>query len=319
MSRALWGAVLLAVFAALGATVALMAAGCSSSGGGASSGGGSAKLSRADQARAYELLGFAYAALDSARESTEAFKQLLFLNPDRELDPGRISPKITSLFALALGQVLVVRHLGIDSASFVAGSGALPIRFAVTRSARVRTRITGPGGEAVVDSTLGDGTLRLTWNGLLRDGRPAPSGDHRLVVEASSGRDSYATSITVRIHAGAADTLPHLTTLPGYEMLPETEVPPRSWRPLALENSSLGTPPRAGLAAIGVGTSLVGLLATLKRPAPVPALANIRYNALLREQLVRRNAEIAAENTRRRRQVKLTVTPLPTAPRETAP
>src|SRR5437867_658164 len=346
MSRALWGAVLLAVFAAApvgsqpsgNATLRRAEAAYRDLSYGQTIADArralAERLSRADQARAYELLGFAYAALDSARESTEAFKQLLFLNPDRELDPGRISPKITSLFALALGQVLVVRHLGIDSASFVAGSGALPIRFAVTRSARVRTRITGPGGEAVVDSTLGDGTLRLTWNGLLRDDRPAPSGDHRLVVEASSGRDSYATSITVRIHAGAADTLPHLTTLPGYEMLPETEVPPRSWRPLgvaflataatsgamvALENSSLGTPPRAGLAAIGVGTSLVGLLATLKRPAPVPALANIRYNALLREQLVRRNAEIAAENTRRRRQVKLTVTPLPTAPRETAP
>lgn len=291
----------------------------------------SERLSRGEQARAYELLGFAYGALDSARQSTEAFKQLLFLNPDRELDASRISPKITSLFALALGQVLVIRHLAVDSGPLVAGSGTLPIRFVLTRSARVRTRIVGPNGEALVDSSLGDGTMRLTWNGLLRDGRPAPTGEHRLIVEASSGRDSYAASLPLRVVAGFADTLPQLTSLPGYQLLPEVETPPRSWRPLgiallatgatsgaivALENRGLGAPARGGLAAIGVSTSVFGFLATMKSPAPMPALANIRYNALLREQLVRRNNDIAVENARRRRQVKLTIAPATGTARE---
>ena len=287
------------------------------------------RLSAGEQARAWEVLGFAYAALDSARQSTDAFKQLLFLSPDRELDPGRISPKITSLFALALGQVLVVRHLAADSATFVAGRGSLPIGFTLTRTARVRTRIAGQGGEAVVDSSLGEGALRLRWNGLLRDGRAAPSGDYRIVVEAAAGRDSYAASIPVRLVAGAVDSLPHLASLPGYDVLPETEIPPRSWRPLgiallatavtagaivALENDGLGAPRRSQMMAIGVSTTVVGLLATIRRPAPVPAPANIRYNALVREQLARRNAEIAAENERRRAQVQLTIAPLAVAP-----
>ena len=291
------------------------------------------KPNGAEQARAYELLGFAYAALDSVRQSTEAFKQLLFLEPDRDLDPARISPKITSLFALALGQVLVVRHLDADSATFVAGAGALPLRYTVTRSARIRTRIVGAAGEALVDSTLGEGTFQLRWNGLLRDGAPAPSGDYRVIVEASAGRDSYAATSSVRVVAGAVDSVAHLTSLPGYEVLPETEIPPRSWRPLgialiataatsgaivALENSELGSVGRRELVTIGVGTSLIGALATLKRPAPVPAPANIRYNALLREQLARRNAEIASENVARRRQVQLTIVHLPDAPRRAA-
>ena len=286
------------------------------------------RLGRSDHIRAYELLGFAYASLDSARQSTEAFKQLLFLSPDRDLDPARISPKITSLFALALGQVLVVRQLRIDDASFVAGNGAGPIRFTVTRNARVRTRIVGVAGDAIVDSSLGDGTLRLRWNGLLRNGRPAPSGDYRLIVEASAGRDTYAASVPVRIVAGAVDTVAHLTALPGYDILSETEIPPRSWRPLgiaflataatsgaiiALENSSLSSPRRREIATIGVSTSIIGLLATRKRPMPVPAPANIRYNALVREQLARRNVEIASENARHQLQVKLTVTMLRTA------
>lgn len=280
------------------------------------------KLARNDHVRAYELLGFAYASLDSVRQSTEAFKQLLFLSPDRDLDPARISPKITSLFALALGQVLVVRQLGVDGASFVAGQGSVPVRVTVTRHARVRTRIVGPAGQVTLDSSLADGTLRLGWNGLLRDGRPAPTGDYRLVVEASGGRDRYAASIPVRVVAGAVDTVAHLTALPGYSVLPETEIPPRSWRPLgiallataatsgamiALENPSLGSPRRRAIATIGISTSVVGLLATRKRPAPVPSVANVRYNALVAEQLARRNAEIAADNARRRQQVQLTV------------
>jgi hypothetical protein len=128
----------------------------------------------------------------------------------------------------------------------------------------------------------------------------------------------------VRIDPGAVDTLAHLTSLPGYELMPETVVPPRSWKPvglalmatsvalggsLALENSKLGGGGRREILAIGGGTALVGLLATAKKPAPVPARANILYNSLVREQLARRNAEIAAENATRRRQVKLAVTP----------
>jgi hypothetical protein len=186
----------------------------------------------------------------------------------------------------------------------------------------VHTRIVGPAGQVTLDSSLADGTLRLGWNGLLRDGRPAPTGEYRLVVEASAGRDRYAASLPLHVVAGAVDTIAHLTSLPGYETLSETVVPPRSWRPLgiallataatsgamiALENPALGSPRRRTIATIGVSTSVVGLLATRKRPAPVPSVANIRYNALVREQLARRNAEIAAENARRRQQVLLTV------------
>lgn len=284
------------------------------------------RLSSDERARAYELLGFSYASLDSTRKATEAFKQALLLNPNRTLDVGRISPKITGAFALALAQVLVLRDLRMDSAEFVAGTGAVPIRFTVTRTARLRTRLIGPGGEITLDSALAEGAVRLRWNGLLSQGQPPTGGDYRLVVEASAGRDSYATSLTLRIQPGVVDTLPHLTQLAGYELMPETVLPPRSWKPvglaliatsvalggsLALENSKLGGGGRREILTIGTGAALVGLLATLKKPTPVPARANILYNSLVREQLARRNAEIAAENAIRRRQVKLVIVPRP--------
>jgi tetratricopeptide (TPR) repeat protein len=282
------------------------------------------RLGSEDQARAYELLGFAYASLDSTRQATEAFKQVLLLNPDRGLDAGRVSPKITSAFALALAQVLVLRDVRIDTTEFVAGSGTLPIRFTVTRTARLRTRLVGPGGEITVDSALGEGAVRLAWNGLMSNGGPPARGAYRVIVEASAGRDSYAASVPLWIEPGSVDTIPHLKTLPGYNLLPETVVPARSWKPvglalmatslalggsLALESSKLGGGGRREILTIGTGAALVGLLATLKKPAPVPAQANILYNSLVREQLARRNAEIAAENAARCRQVKLGIVP----------
>jgi hypothetical protein len=282
------------------------------------------RLGSDDQARAYELLAFSYASLDSTRQATEAFKQVLLLSPDRALDAGRVSPKITSAFALAMAQVLVLRELRIDTTEFVAGAGHLPIRFTVTRTARLRTRLVGPGGEITVDSALGEGAVRLQWNGLLANGQPPARGLYRVVIEASAGRDSYAASLPLRIDAGAVDTMPHLKNLPGYDLLPETVMPPRSWKPvglalmatsvalggsLALESSKLGGGGRREILTIGTGAALVGLLATMKKPAPVPARANILYNSLVREQLAKRNAEIAAENAARRRQVKLAIVP----------
>jgi hypothetical protein len=280
------------------------------------------RLRGADQERAYEILGFSFAALDSARQATDAFAQLVLLSPDRELDPARISPKITSLFAVARAQVLVVRRFEVDSARIVAGAQFLPLSFTVTRAARVRARIVGGGREALLDSSRVEGTVRLQWNGMMTDGLPPASGNYRLVVEATAGRDSYAASFPLRIDAGAVDTLAHLSALAGYDLLPETVVPPRSWRPfalaslaagvvagtsLALESGRLGGGGRRELLSVSVGTMTLGLLASLKRPAPIPAPANVRYNALVRDQLARQNAELAAQNAARRRQVQLTI------------
>ena len=287
------------------------------------------RLTGFERGRAYELLGFTYSGMDSILKAVEAFKQVVLIEPERDLDPNRTSPKALSAFQVALTQILVVRQLRVDSSNFIGGQGVVPIRYTVTQPSRVVTRITGGTGALAsmrIDSTVANGQVNIRWPARLPSGDPVPAGNYNVVVEATVGQNNFSTSQPIRITHGAVDTLEHLTSLPGYTYLPETEVPPKSWKPLglalvysgvalagtsALSHSDLGSPSMREGAVIGAGIATAGFVMTLKKPAPQPARGNILYNQLLREQITRRNTEIAQENTRRRQQVALTVVALP--------
>ena len=283
------------------------------------------RLTGSDRARAYELVAFTYSAMDSILRAVDAFKQVVLLEPERSLDPNRTSSRALSAFQVALTQVLVVRGLRVDSASFIAGQGVVPIRYTVTQPARVVTRVLGGGRSVLVDSSIATGQVNLRWPARLPNGDPMPAGNYAVIVDASVGQNTFSASQAVRISLGGVDTLPHQTRLPGYEYLPETEVPPKSWRPLglsflyvgvagagtaALASGELGSGGQTQLLAISVVALTAGLITTLKKPAAQPAQANILYNRLLREQLARRNEETARENVARRRQVGIAVVPV---------
>src|SRR5690349_8448649 len=123
------------------------------------------RLSGAERARAYELLGFTYGAMDSILKAVDAFKQMVLIDPERQLDPNRVSPKAYSAFDVALRQVLLVRQLRIDSTSFVGGQGpgggAVPIRFMVTQPARVVVRAFGGPSTFEIDSGAWNGQVNL--------------------------------------------------------------------------------------------------------------------------------------------------------------
>src|SRR5207237_3525337 len=104
------------------------------------------RLTGAERARAYELLGFTYGAMDSILKAVDAFKQMVLIDPERQLDPNRVSPKAYSAFDVALRQVLLVRQLRVDSVSYVGGQGAVPVRVTVTQPARVVARAIRTGG-----------------------------------------------------------------------------------------------------------------------------------------------------------------------------
>ena len=285
------------------------------------------RLTGYDRARAYELLAFTFSAMDSILKAVDAFKQVVLLEPERELDPNRTSPKALSAFQVALTQVLVVRGLRLDSTSFIGGQGDVGIRYTVTQPARVVTRVVG-AQTVKIDSSVANGQVNLRWPVRLANGDPFPAGNYTIVVEATVGQNNFSASQPIRVAHGAVDTLPHLTALPGYDFLPETEPAPKSWKPLglavvytgialagtaALNQGDLGSASFREAGLVGGGVVVAGFVMTLKKPAPQVARGNVLYNRLLREQITRRNAEIAQENVRRRQQVALTVAPLPRA------
>lgn len=282
--------------------------------------------SRDDRIIAYEVLGFAYGALDSAAQALDAFKELIFLDPNREPDPQRVSPRITSLYASALGQVLIVRRLAVDSTSFVAGEGSVPIRFQVSRAARAVTRIVGPEMDAVIDSQLVTALtpIEVRWR-TVRAGRPVPPGRYQIIVAGIEGGNEYAATTAVRVQHTPVDTLPHRTNLEGYREQPEFEQPPRDWRPLgiavlyaglssaatlALEDTDLGGGVKPAVFGVSLGALLTGVAMSLKKPDPRPIPAAIEFNRLLRAQIGQINAEIARENEERRRKTTMIVVPV---------
>jgi len=280
------------------------------------------RLTAPERARAYELLGFVHGATSQPDSCIAAFREMILLDPDRELP--RASGRINGYFQAALSQVLVVRQLQVDSAEFVAGQGYVPIRFTVTSSARVRTRAVSGTTTILIDSTITVGQVNLRWPAQLPSGEPVPAGRYAIQVEArGAGQSLFGAARQVEITQGVVDTVAHLTALPGYEYLPETEIPPQSWRPLGLAFLYTGAATagalalqgsldaRGGaLAVVAVGTLVTGFVASLRQPAPQPAEANILYNQLLREQLSRRNAEIRRENVARRQAVQIRVVPV---------
>jgi hypothetical protein len=286
------------------------------------------RLTAPERARAEELLGFAYSATSQPDSAIAAFKEAILLDPDRQLDPRRISPRITGYFNAALGQVLVVRQMKIDTVRFISGTAGagVPIRFTITTPARVRTRAVSGQNTLLIDSGLVVGTYNLRWPATQASGDPITPGTWRIVVEAfGAGQYIASTYQDVQITAGAVDTLPHLTALPGYTELPETEIPPQSGRPLglallysgfagagalALNNGDLGTATTREIGVAAGAALIAGFVMMLKKPAPRPALGNIQYNRLLKEQLARRNTDIAQQNAQLRRQVQLTVVPV---------
>src|ERR1043166_3140511 len=155
---------------------------------------------------------------------------------------------------------------------------------------------------------------------------PVPAGAYTVVVDARLGQNTFSASQPIRVSHGRVDTLPAITSLPGYQFLPETEIPPQSWRPvglaflytggalvgtLGLEGSSLGSSSKRELGLVGGAALVTGFVMMLRKPAARPAQANILYNHLLRDQIARRNQDIAKENVARRQQVQVTVIPLP--------
>jgi tetratricopeptide (TPR) repeat protein len=65
------------------------------------------QLKQTDQVEAYKYLAFSYVAFGDRNKAKEQFKKALFLDPDIELDPATVSPKIIKVFEEAKAEFAV--------------------------------------------------------------------------------------------------------------------------------------------------------------------------------------------------------------------
>jgi hypothetical protein len=278
-------------------------------------------LSVDDRVTAYELLGYSYGILDQPDRAVATLSQMIVLDPEREPDIQALPPRLVSLYNQAFGQVLVVRNLLVDSTAFVAGEGRVTLHYEVSRPSMAHLRVVGPGTDAVIDSMLvNPGPLRYDWDARL-EGQAVDPGRYQFIVTAAEGRNEYQRMTEFDVMHSRVDTIPFISSLEGFGKLPETEVPPRDWRPLgvsalltgaaagaalALNNSAFDSPRvELGIAAfISIGT---GLALSLRQPEPRPVPAAIRYNELVDQSILDRNTQIAAQNEELRRRVRLTI------------
>lgn len=282
------------------------------------------RLTRPERVRVHELMAFAYAALDSTDLAIDAFRQVIYLDPDRDYDPELVSPNIMSLLGLALGRELVVRGLTLDSVSFVAGAGQARLRFVTTRPAEYEVRIAGAGFDSVVARGSTSGTTNVPWSAVSATG-PVPAGPYDVTVTVSQFQDRYSRALRLLVRHGSVDTTAHLERIEGLDVLPEMETQRRNWIPLALTALAAGVvtgasfalesgPPsgtRTELFAFNLLALASGVGLSLRQPPPRPVPASIAYNRQVRRMVEERNREIASRNVELRRQVVLTVTTLP--------
>ncbi len=282
-------------------------------------------LAEADLAVAYETLAFSLGSIDSTQQAIDAFRSLILVDPDREPDPLVISPAITQLYAAALAQVLVIRRVRMDSATFVAGRGNVRVRFQLSRGARTDIRVIGTGVDVLADSGTFAGESNWFWSSVDPNGDPLPPGDYIMQLRAVAGREEFNALQRFTIRHSPVDTLAHLDALPGFEERPEMVRPPRNWMPFVVSALTAGaatgtvfaiqgstaesTAPRE-LNAVNVLALATGVAVVLRRPDLQPVEANIAFNNLLRQQLLAENTNRARENEQRLRQVVVTIVPI---------
>ncbi|NNF29569.1 MAG: hypothetical protein HKN73_20260 [Gemmatimonadetes bacterium] len=279
------------------------------------------QLSPEERVEAYEVLGYSLGIMDEADRAVTTLTQLIVLDPDREPDTQALPPRLVSLYNQAFGQVLVVRRILVDSTSFVSGEGRVTMHWEVSRPSTARLRLVGNGIDTVIDSMLvNPGPIRYDWDAQVA-GAPVPAGDYQLIVTAAEGRSEYQRSAEFGVAHSAVDTVAHISSIDGFEKQPETEIPPRDWRPLGMATLMTGAAAGAALALnnsafdgarieLGVGAAMAigsGLALSLRRPDARPVPLAIQLNQLIDRSIADRNQQIAEANAERRRRVLLTV------------
>ena len=277
---------------------------------------------------AYKYLGAALVVLGQADSGVLYFRAALERDPFVDLETQKFTPAEIAAFnqAKRLTFGLGVRAIAVDTID--PRTERLTFTILSTHAADLRVQLRSAGTAAGLTLYAGDndGPRELQWNGLLADGRLAPSGRYELVLAGVSRltQQSDSTRLYFSVqqdYPPLEDTLPALHT---DELLPEQQPSAVASRelfrglgiaaaafliPRTLANGELRDGGRS-LATGVVGVASVAAVAGfIHRRRHREITANIAANSLRRAERVTTNATILKRNRERLDQARLIVAP----------
>jgi hypothetical protein len=289
------------------------------------------EVSREQRVQAYKYLGAALAVLGQRDSAVVYLRAAVERDPFVDMDAQTFSAAEREALATARLRTFAVAVRPIRPDTLDPRTERTTFALFVTHGATLHVELRGAGAGATEHDTAilvdGDvsGARDVAWNGVLGDGRMAPTGRYALVARGRSaitgGEASALTWLDVRHDRPVLeDSLP---PIPATELLPERHTRAAAGRELlrglsvaaaAIVTQSIVTDHRLGggggyAATLGVAGGTAGAYAFVMRRRHVEIPANIAENRRRQAERAAHNADVARRNAERVEQTRLVILP----------
>lgn len=283
---------------------------------------GPQRLSETHRARALMYLGAAELFRDGRPAAVEAFQSLLLAQPRYRPDAVIFPPEVMALYQETRIGVRAIEAVVAPLTDLAVPVERLPVMLYASSLHEIRVRITtslGAPERILYEGVIGD-SLQIAWDGREPSGRVGSQGRYllRIASRGPGGNIEREVQIPLELEHLPLDTLPWPEPLRNADLLPETEVRANGMRQFltglagaaavgalpALVGATDAGSVRFVVAGTIAGAGIVGL-ATAAKPRPIEA--NVAANAARRAEWQRELQRVQAENTERRRVVRVRV------------
>ena len=286
------------------------------------------EVTTAQRVEAYTYLGAALVLVEQRDSAVSYFAAALTRDPFTDLDPQEFTPAQTAAFAAARSRVFAVAARPVAETRADVRTERIRFTVATTHSAALQVFLQPleAGAAFRVFDGESEGPRDVAWDGLMPDGRLAPSGRYLLLVVGRSRLLARTDSARVFFQV-AYEAVTLEDTLPGLgrrALLPERAGAAGAPRELlkgvvvaagvllasgVVVNRELGGGERGGARVVAGLAALAGVAAfvSLSRRHDIPT--NIQENLERQAQRRAANAAIRARNADRVAQAVLLISP----------
>lgn len=278
---------------------------------------------------AYKYLGAALVVQGQPDSGILYFRAAIERDPFVDLEPQKFTPAELATFGQARRLTFGLGARPVVPDTLDPRIEHVPFAVLSTHAATLRVEIRQAGAPAGGVQLYGgdnDGLRELQWDGLLADGRLAPSGRYELLVAGISRLNQRADSIRLYFsleqqYAPLEDTL---STLRPEQLLPEQQPPGLARRellkgfgvaaaavliPRMLANGDLGGGGRTLAAGVAGAAAVAGIAGFVHRQRHREIPANVSANERRRAERAATNEGIGQRNRERLAEARLVIAP----------